>query len=637
MIANNRVFNFPQTPIGWYAYSKEICPPGTSGAGKPQASTRCSNRNTPPSFQEPRELQCGQTLTDIQQNLNGSADLETLAASAQMLTSQPENLTAEEVTTAAQIADTLLSSENVSQSVREAAVATVSQILNTNPSDNIQENNATLRLTQTLSSLSVNLSLISNDSKLVQPNIVVQSAQISAADTQGVQFTALSGTSGSFVADRIQLDTNTSAIAVETGFVADAVVYLQFPPGGSAGRLQTPSNVSVGFVLYQNDHFFHSRRYRRRRASVRVLSANVSGLEPQQVQMLFRPMSFRENYKYVEALDVISIVGLSFSILGLVVTIIHHITDNFKRNSGDWKNYRNSQLALQSTCFSLLAFIITFLSGVTNRRQDAGDDDALLDTETNGVLDSDEHVAADSGPCSGVTALLHFFLLATFMWNSMYATQLVLLVRKMRQNLPPYWTKLSTTIGWGVPAVVMAITLGITYRVDDPLGYRQEEFCWLAALDKSKDFDFGKPMFWGFLLPIGLILIYNIVLLVLVSQTTCRTDPALKSSNPRSVWRNFLISFSLAVLLGLSWTLGYLVLVTTGYAHLVLSILFCLCTTTQGLQIFVLFTARKPSFRAGVLQLVQTISSVNIQLREFSYNLLREWTHSTESYRELTV
>ena len=47
--------------------------------------------------------------------LNGSADLETLAASAQMLTSQPENLTAEEVTTAAQIADTLLSSENVSQ------------------------------------------------------------------------------------------------------------------------------------------------------------------------------------------------------------------------------------------------------------------------------------------------------------------------------------------------------------------------------------------------------------------------------------------------------------------------------------------------------------------------------------------
>ncbi|XP_039648494.1 adhesion G-protein coupled receptor G7-like [Perca fluviatilis] len=228
-------FNFPRTFIGRYAYTNEFCPPGTSGAGKPQASTRCSKGNTPPSFQDLRVLQCGQTLANIKQNLTGPADLETLAASARMLTSYSyysHYLTAEEVTTAAQIADTLLSSVNVSQSVREAAVATVSNIMYSHPPDNNQEINATQSLTRTLSRLSVDLSLISDqlDSKVVQPNIVVQSAQISAADTQGVQFTALSGWSFSFVADRIQLDTNTSAVAVETGFTADAVVYLKFPP-----------------------------------------------------------------------------------------------------------------------------------------------------------------------------------------------------------------------------------------------------------------------------------------------------------------------------------------------------------------------------------------------------------------------
>lgn len=37
--------------------------------------------------------------------------------------------------------------------------------------------------------------------------------------------------------------------------------------------------------------------------------------------------SFRENHEYAEALGVISIVGLSFSILGLVITIIHHIKE----------------------------------------------------------------------------------------------------------------------------------------------------------------------------------------------------------------------------------------------------------------------------------------------------------------------
>ena len=43
--------------------------------------------------------------------------------------------------------------------------------------------------------------------------------------------------------------------------------------------------------------------------------------------ILFLSQSFREKYDYTEALDVITIVGLSFTILGLAVTIIYHIKD----------------------------------------------------------------------------------------------------------------------------------------------------------------------------------------------------------------------------------------------------------------------------------------------------------------------
>ncbi|MED6256117.1 hypothetical protein ATANTOWER_020133 [Ataeniobius toweri] len=127
----------------------------------------------------------------------------------------------------------------------------------------------------------------------------------------------------------------------------------------------------------------------------------------------------------------------------------------------------------------------------------------------------------------------------------------------------------------------MAITLAATYRVENPLGYRQEEFCWLAALDLDKHFSFGKPMFWAFLLPVGLVLIYNTVLLVLTSLTTCRVDRQLTSTRSSSLTKRFLVSFSLAVLLGLSWTLGYFVLVTKETPHLIFSILFCLCSATQ--------------------------------------------------------
>lgn len=52
-------------------------------------------------------------------------------------------------------------------------------------------------LTVTLDKLSVSLSLSLNtsESQVVQPNLVVQSAQIPAVDTQGVQFTSFSGLS----------------------------------------------------------------------------------------------------------------------------------------------------------------------------------------------------------------------------------------------------------------------------------------------------------------------------------------------------------------------------------------------------------------------------------------------------------
>lgn len=54
-----------------------------------------------------------------------------------------------------------------------------------------------------------------------------------------------------------------------------------------------------------------------------------------------------------------------------------------------------------------------------------------------------------------------------------------------------------------------------------------------------------------------------------------------RSTKRSSLRKKVLVSVSLAALLGVSWTLGYLVLTTSGHAQLVFSILFCLCTATQ--------------------------------------------------------
>ncbi|XP_054880369.1 adhesion G-protein coupled receptor G7-like [Poeciliopsis prolifica] len=181
----------------------------------------------------------------------------------------------------------------------------------------------------------------------------------------------------------------------------------------------------------------------------------------------------------------------------------------------------------------------------------------------------------------------------------------------------------------------MAITLATTYRVENPLAYRQEEFCWLAALDLNNHFSLGKPMFWAFIVPLGLVLLYNAVLLGLISLTTCRVDRRLTSTKRSPLAQKFLISFSLAVLLGLSWTLGYLVLVTMGTAHLACSILFCLCTTTQGLQIFILFTARTRSFRSQRPVPLATSPPPGTTLRSTTYHLWknRAETRTSDMYK----
>ncbi|KAM4601678.1 adhesion G-protein coupled receptor G7-like [Polymixia lowei] len=652
-----------------------ICPAEWTGetcsdTGTPQASARCSRHNGSLRFDTPQVQRCDLTLSGILNNLTNQADLLTLATSTQVLTSRPDQLTPDNITTAASIVNTLLQSANVTENITVAAVATISQLLNVSGPVNTEESDATQSLTLTLEQLSVNQSVSLNvmSSQVVQPNLVVQSAQIPGENTQGVQFTALT----------------------------------------AVRREQRPSNISVGFVLYQNDRFFRSRIYRSQLGtSVRVLSGQVKGQSrsqvPQHVEMLFRPriipnttlydytcvfwdysledwstegcvkrnstdgllrclcnhttnfavlMSFTENYDYLEPLSYITYtqVVCASEFFSIVYFFI------FQRKG---HNSSNPSILLVSVCVSLLIFIITFLSGVNNPNKHDTTQVEVTNTGSNIIPSSDLHIEPDRGPCTAVAVLLQFFLLATFVWNVLYATQLFLLIHKMQRRLPSRCTTLSLIAGWGrglrtqtftnclrlrIPAVIVSVTLGVSYRVQNPLGYRQEEFCWLAGLDREGRFDFRKPMFWGFLVPqrtnltihymVWVVLckhIYN----VLVQRITSLDNSLFYSTQQFSMRKKFLSSFSLAVLLGLSWILGYLALVTKGDAHLIFSIFFCLCTTTQGFQIFILFTARTSAFKKNTAKVIQHISA-QIPLHSRTFTLWKnKGTDSTESYREM--
>ncbi|XP_042558859.1 adhesion G-protein coupled receptor G7-like isoform X2 [Clupea harengus] len=660
-------FEFPQTVVGWFAYSSQMCPPRTTNAGISRASARCSYNNGNPKFDSIEKIECELTLENIQANVTvslGAVEAQQLASSTQILTSRPEQLTASNITSAAQIVNTILSNSiNITEGIAEAAVTTISQLLAADPQQFSEQSNATVGLTGTLERFSVSQS--HNASLVVQPRLVVQSTQVRSDQTAGIQFSALSGTSNNFTTNRIQLEKNISEIG-NPQIPSDVQIFIRLPPERS-------QNVSVGFVLYENDLLFRSKAFQPSLGTRRmVISGSLGNVKAEQVNLRFTPMnvsnkvlhdfacvswdyslndwstqgcskvnlstgglqcrcnhttnfavlmSFRADPKYAEALSLISIVGCSLSIVGLILTIIFQIITRNSRKSAP-------TILLVSICVCMTIFYFLFLFGMNN--PNASLDRDIRASVENTIPSSDLHQEPDKGPCTALTALMQYFLLATFTWNTLYAGHIFVLIRKTLSGPPRGFLAVSIAIGWGFPAVVVAITLGVTYRVDDPLGYRREEFCWLAALNQDEEFDFGKPFFWGFLLPVAIMLLLNAAVLIYFGISTCKKDPLLSSTSSTSLKKLFMSSFSLGALLGLTWVLGYLVISTTDPTlSNIFSILFCVCNTTQGLQIFILFTVRTANFRKMFLSITHSVSVPEIGLHRQMYVLqdLKKGSH----------
>ena len=67
-------------------------------------------------------------------------------------------------------------------------------------------------------------------------------------------------------------------------------------------------------------------------------------------------------------------------------------------------------------------------------------------SEENTIPSSDLHQDPDKGPCTAFTALMQYFLLATFTWNTLYAADLLVMFKK--RHPAGYVSIIYTVIGW---------------------------------------------------------------------------------------------------------------------------------------------------------------------------------------------
>ncbi|NXO34949.1 AGRG6 protein, partial [Locustella ochotensis] len=197
------------------------------------------------------------------------------------------------------------------------------------------------------------------------------------------------------------------------------------------------------------------------------------------------------------------------------------------------------------------------------------------------------------GLCIAVAALLHFFLLATFTWMGLEAVHMyIALVKVFNTYIRRYILKFCV-IGWGLPALVIAIVLasantnashvyGKELYGRDANGQGGDDFCWIK----------NEVVFYvtcaGYF---GIMFLMNVAMFIVVMVQICgrngkRTNRSLKEE----ILRNLRSVVSLTFLLGMTWGFAFF---AWGPLTLAFLYLFSIFNSLQGLFIFVFHCAMK--------------------------------------------
>ncbi|PIK45185.1 hypothetical protein BSL78_17944 [Apostichopus japonicus] len=249
-------------------------------------------------------------------------------------------------------------------------------------------------------------------------------------------------------------------------------------------------------------------------------------------------------------LEIMSILGCSISIIGLITTIIVYMT---------LKSLRRLQPSriLVGLCLSLLGLYICFL-----------------------FVASFDNDSIPTVPCNILAGLFHFFALNALSWMAVEGLNMYLLFVKVFDTHVHSFMKRAifvTTVG---PLVIVGVTAGATRS-----NYIRSDLCFLQQW----------PLIGGVLVPIGVIIITNTVIFVLVFRQLLKSVAGKKSEKRKKQQRlkRARNALSIMTLMGLTWGLGFLSII---YALSgVIQWLFTIINSMQGFTIFLLYCMRNPT------------------------------------------
>ncbi|XP_020863120.1 adhesion G-protein coupled receptor G2 isoform X6 [Phascolarctos cinereus] len=260
-------------------------------------------------------------------------------------------------------------------------------------------------------------------------------------------------------------------------------------------------------------------------------------------------------------LTFITYIGCGLSAIFLSVTLVTYIA--FEKIRRDYP----SKILIQ-LCAALLLLNLVFL------------------------LDSWIALYNIRGLCISVAVFLHYFLLVSFTWMGLEAFHMYLaLVKVFNTYIRKYILKFCI-VGWGVPAVIIAIVLAISpdnYGLGSygkfPNG-SPDEFCWI---NNSVVFYITVVGYFC------VIFLLNISMFIVVLVQLCRIKKKKQLGAQRKTSIQDLRSVAgLTFLLGITWGFAFF---AWGPVNLLFMYLFAIFNTLQGFFIFIFYCVAKENVR----------------------------------------
>nr|XP_058953092.1 adhesion G-protein coupled receptor D1-like [Pocillopora verrucosa] len=184
--------------------------------------------------------------------------------------------------------------------------------------------------------------------------------------------------------------------------------------------------------------------------------------------------------------------------------------------------------------------------------------------------------------CVTIAVLMQYFLMAAFCWMLIEGIYLYFFVVKVYNiNTKMY---MYHVISWGLPVIMVAISLGIAAGKEGLQRYTSDKCCWLSSTNN---------LIWIFVAFVAFIEVLNILILLrVISEMSNLLQPTGADHHFQQIRLGIKTCAVMTPQLGVTWLFGLL-----SPVHKVFAYIFTILNSTQGFLIFALHGLRNTQIR----------------------------------------